>query len=470
MATPKKSKAQADVREKGLTGLETTAGLVDDEFLPELKGKAGIKVFRQMKDNDPTIGSILFSIDQNVRQVEWTVEPNQHPDAAGRAEDDAKFLRECMEDLSHTWPDFIAEVMTMIPYGWSIFEIVYKLRKGEAGATRSNFDDGKVGWRKFAIRSQESLDRWEFDESDGSVKAFVQKPAPDYKDIRIPIEKLLLFRTTTVKNNPEGRSVLRNAYRSWYYKQRIEQHEAVGIERDLAGLPIAYVDAAILREDATDEEKQVLAAIKDIVGNIKRDKEEGVIWPTIYDGNNNLLYKLELLSSGGSRSFDTTAIIDRYDKRMAMSVLADFVMLGTGTNGSFALASSKTNMFGQALGAWLRMAEGVMNTYAVPRLFEVNGMPTSHLPQIKAGDVETPELAELGAYLSQVAALGMPLFPNKKLEEHLLNAAKLPLPTPDEHEEQEAGAEEGAAMGPEEVPTEEPEGGGWGQALAQLAN
>lgn len=798
MADPK-----ADLTERGMTGLRTSAGQVAEEFLTELQGQRGIKVYGQMKDNDPTIGSILFAIDQSMRQVEWTVEPNQDKESMDRAEDDAQFLQECMDDLSHTWQDFVSEIMTMIPFGFSLFETVYKKREGADGKVRSNYDDGKIGWRKFATRSQDSIDHWEFDEDDGGVNAVVQKPPPSYKDIRIPIEKLLLFRTTTVKNNPEGRaldpatliptpdgwrtmgdlctgdkvfdeqgriryvtatadwddrpryrmtfsdgtviiadaehqwvttkvwersqgkdakvrttteiaasvkdangvsnhgvawagaldyptqnllidpyvlglwlgdgttlsasiaahaddvdeevalieaagyatkvteqsdngaaikvygglqrslrelgvlgdkhvpssylrsnvadrhallaglmdsdgtvdrdgrceftntniglvdavaelvrslgmsakvslrkrangvdhmqdsycvkftpevpvfrlsrkvarckpvrarkqhyitsveriedgptkcievdsqshlflagagmipthnSVLRNAYRPWYYKSKIEEIEATGIERDLAGLPVAYVDAAILREDASDDDKAVLAAVKDIVANIKRDREEGVVWPTVYDANGNLLYKLELLSSGGSRSFDTTGIIDRYDKRIAMSVLADFIMLGSNAVGSFALASSKTNMFAQALGAWLQVVEGVFNTYAVPRLFAINGMDATNLPQIKHGDIESLDLAELGAYLSQLAANGMPLFPNAALEEHLLDLAGLPQPTPDEKDEQEAGAAEAAAGGPmmqdpNAAPQDQPPADPWEQALSSL--
>lgn len=443
MADPK-----ADLTERGMTGLRTSAGQVVEEFLTDLQGKRGTEKYKEMKDNDPTVGSILFAIDQSVRQVEWTVEPNQDKESMDRAEDDARFLQECMDDMSHTWQDFVSEVMTMIPFGFSLFEVVYKKREGADGKVRSNWDDGKIGWRKFAARSQDSIDHWEFDENDGGINAVVQKAPPTYRDVRIPIEKLLLFRTTTVKNNPEGRSVLRNAYRPWYYKSKIEEIEATGIERDLAGLPVAYVDAAILREDASDDDKAVLAAVKDIVANIKRDREEGVVWPTVYDANGNLLYKLELLSSGGSRSFDTTAIIDRYDKRIAMSVLADFIMLGSNAAGSFALASSKTNMFAQALGAWLQVIEGVLNTYAVPKLFAINGMDATNLPQIRHGDIESPDLAELGAYLSQLAANGMPLFPNAALEEHLLDLAGLPQPTPDEKDEQEAGAAEAAAGGP----------------------
>jgi hypothetical protein len=47
----------------------------------------------------------------------------------------------------------------------------------------------------------------------------------------------MLFRTKSRKGSPEGKSILRNAYRSWYFKRRIQEIEGIGIERDLAGFP-----------------------------------------------------------------------------------------------------------------------------------------------------------------------------------------------------------------------------------------
>jgi hypothetical protein len=37
----------------------------------------------------------------------------------------------------------------------------------------------------------------------------------------------LLFRPHSPKNNPEGRSVIRNAYRAYYFIKRLEELEAI---------------------------------------------------------------------------------------------------------------------------------------------------------------------------------------------------------------------------------------------------
>ena len=415
--------------EEGLTGLSyTSAGYVEEEFLPNLMGRNAQRVYKEMRDNDAIIGSLLYCIDMVLRSVVWRTEENKD---AKDPQGDASFLFQCMMDMAHTWPDFVSEVMSMLPFGWSWFETVYKKRSGPQDSdapnapSSSKYTDGKVGWRKFAIRGQESLERWVFDEN-GAVQAMVQRPPPTYEEHIIPIQKSLHFRTLVHKNNPEGRSIFRNAYRSWFFKQRIENIEGMGIERDLVGLPVACVDPEILKASASADDKALLAAIKMIVQNIKRDRNEGIVWPQVFDDQGHPLYELKLLASGGSRQFDLNATITRYNQHIAMTVLADFILLGHEVVGSFALSSDKTDLFAVALGTFLDSIGEVINRFAVPRLWILNGMDPSTCPKVVHGDISTPDLGVLGAYILALVQAGMPLFPDDQLENHLRQVAHLP--------------------------------------------
>lgn len=409
--------------ETGVTGLRRSAGQVQEEFLTQLAGYRAVQIYREMRENDPVVGAILYAIDKLIRQVQWRVQP-----ASSALEDirGAKFVESCMHDMSQSWEDFISEVMSMLTYGWSYHEIVYKRRQGQNRTEASSkYDDGLIGWRKIPIRAQETRQMWEFDDN-GGIRGFVQSAPPYYRLTFIPIEKSLLFRTTSSKNNPEGRSILRNAYRPWYFKKRIEEIEAIGVERDLAGFPIMYVDPDIMRDDAPAWKQQIFNDYKQAIINIRRDQQEGMILPSIYDENNNQMYKLELLSASGSRAFDTDRIITRYDQRIATTVLADFILLGQAANGSYALSSDKTNLFAISLRCWLEIIRSTFNMHAIPRLFEANGFSTAKLPTIEYGDIETPDLGSLGNYIQVLAGAGVPLFPDDGLENHLRSLANLP--------------------------------------------
>lgn len=428
-------------KEVGGSGLLTsTSGDVMEELHPNLQGRKAIQTWRLMKDHDALVGAILFAIEMLVRQVEWRV------DQEDAKEDAAKFLEECMEDMSMSWGDFVSEALSMLPFGFSFHEICYKKRNGPATGKEpgSRFKDGKIGWRKLPLRAQETLDRWQFDD-EGGVEAFVQKPPPDFTDRVIPMEKGLLFRTSVYKNNPEGRSVLRSAYASWYYKKRIQQIEGTGIERDLAGFPVFWLPAEFLADDADQAQKSVVAAFDTLGKNIRRDKQEYLLMPLAYDEHGNKAYDFTLTSSGGARTFDTSAIIQRYNQEIAMSVLADFILLGHEKVGSFALSSDKTDLFAVALGTFLDIIEDVMNRYAVPRLFHLNGIDEENLPKIKHGDIEKPDLTALGAYLNAMTNSGVPLFPDEDLEAYLREAAGLPEKSEETKKAQEAQKEQNDA-------------------------
>lgn len=742
-----------DMREVGATGLKRFSGFIYEEFLPELTGWKGIAVYKEMASNDATVGAVLFAIKMLCRRVKWMTEPAS---SSGPDLEAAEFLETCMNDMSQTWIDTINEILSMLEYGHCVEEIVYKRRCGDSldPSMRSDYADGRVGWRKLSIRSADTLYRWQFDDH-GGIQGVEQLAPPHYYHVTIPVEKFLLFRTTTEKNNPEGKSILRSAYRcfsedtdiltdsgwkaagqvsredkvatlnpatnaieyqhpsktwsyehtgemimaqgrfvdqlvtpnhrmwvrraasktfefieaqdctptvnfkttadwnaerqktfeiaghtidanlwyafmgiwlaeghcgggpgrgyevgltqktgetkdwiktvldqlpwhfaecdakgndvvtfrcyrkelwevlspcgkektktvpryllegskiqleiflrayhlgdgtnsgsydkypgtdliftsseamaddlmeaafkasyrptkrwkepsgfgggvwsvvlgkdfaqvraewsaveyhglvhcvttqngivycrrngksswsgnSWYMKKNIENIEAIGVERDLAGLPIAWVPPEILSPNASDKEKALLSAIRDLTVNVRRNAQEGMIMPMDYDENGKPRFEFKLLSTGGSRQFDTTGIINRYDQRIAMSALADFILLGQDKVGSFALASSKTNLFSTAIGAFMDIIADVFNRYAVPRLFKLNDFTAiSGYPKIKHGDLGSVDLNELGNYVQKLSMSGLPLFPNPDLEKHLLEIAGLPPP------------------------------------------
>lgn len=413
-----------DFRQVGVSGLKRFSGFIYDEFLRELTGWQGVAVYKEMSRNDAMVGACLYAIKMLCRKAKWFVNPSSGKPQGKQA---AEFLETCMNDMSETWIDVVNEALSMLEYGFAPCEIVYKRRCGDVfdPSMRSKYADGRIGWRSMGLRSQDTIYRWQFDDH-GGIQGLEQIAPPHYYRVVIPVEKMLLFRTRADLNNPEGISILRTAYRSWYNKKNIENIEAIGVERDLAGLPVAMVPPELLSQNASPDQKQLLAAIQNIIVNIRRNEQEGVIFPLNYDQNGNERYQLKLMSSGGNRQFDTNAIINRYDSRIAMTMLADFIMMGHDKVGSFAMVSTKTNLFSTAIGGFLDIVASVINRYAVPRLFAMNDFVLSDYPQVAHGDIGSQDLDALGTFLLKLSQSGMPLFPNNELQRHLLGLAGCP--------------------------------------------
>lgn len=413
--------------EVGSTGLRRASGIVIDEPLATLRGRPGRRIYTEMA-TDPVISAFLFAIEKVIARLSWRVDPGEESKQGAEC---AEFIDGALNDMSDTWDATLSEILTCLIYGWSFHELVYKRRMGqqEEGADNappsSKFDDGKIGWRKWAPRAQETTFDWVFD-TDGGVRGMRQTDPWSGKMLQvIPIQKALLFRTTSRRKNPEGLSVLRGAYRPWFFRKRIEEIEAIGVERDLAGLPVGWVDPAYLDPNAPAATKAVMEAIRDIVQNIKRNEQEGVVFPLAYNERGERIFDLTLLSTGGQRQFDTDAIIGRYDQRIAMSVLADWLLLGHEKVGSFALGTSKMDMWTMSVDAIATAIKDVINSHAIPRLLRLNGELTAKPPQLAYGDVSQINLTEIADFVSKFVTAGV-LNPDDRMESYLRDIAGLP--------------------------------------------
>lgn len=410
------SKKHVNYKQLGVSGLKRFSGYVYEEFLTKLRWPYASDIYKEMSDNDPVVGAILYLAEMLIRKVEWSTDPcGKTP----RHKEAADLLYSCMHDMDTSWADTISEILSMLTYGFSFHEVVYKVRRGPLesnGKYKSKYKDGKIGWRRIPIRAQSTFHQWEFDD-DGDIKAFVQLAPPLYDMVTIPLSKGLLFRTRVQKDNPEGKSLLRNAYRPWYFKKHIEEIEAIGIERDLAGLPVLTAPEGLDLWDDTNEQMKVLKGnAEKLIANVRRDSEEGILLPYGWD--------LKLLATGSARQFDTNAIINRYDNRIAITMLSDLILIGGEKTGSFAMAETKQSLLSTSLEAQVQSIVDVFNNYAVPTLMEFNGYSDlEEYPKIIASEIETPSLKELALLLR---SMGLDISKDMELQNYLRRISHMP--------------------------------------------
>jgi hypothetical protein len=173
------------------------------------------------------------------------------------------------------------------------------------------------------------------------------------------------------------------------------------------------------------------AAMTTLVQGLKRGEREGVVFPRQYDDHGNLLYELSLLSTGGTRQFDTDRIITRYEARQAMAILGDFVMIGHEATGTQALIRDKSELFRDSLGCILDMICGIINSHAIPRLLRLNGDDVSLAPKLAH---ESVRQIDLGALTGLVTAFnktttGPFADPNSEASRFVLGQAGIPVPS-----------------------------------------
>jgi len=361
----------ANFTEKGQTGLSQYNGIIKDDFLREFTGKEAYKRFNEMRLNSSIIASGLSAVEYIIRRMSWNF-------SEGEGEDDPRheLLEDARKAMSMSWNDHISEALTFIVFGFYVCEKIYQ-----------RDDKGRILWRKFATRGQDTVYRWEFDKN-GGIEAMVQMAAPNYDVITLPIKDLLIYRTRLERGNPEGRSLLRPAWIPYYYTKNLQQIEAIGFERDLNGLPVIKLPEGA---DTAETDTSDLGKAQKMVRNLRNDEQAGATLPFGWD---------LLLLSGAGKGFSALAdAIKRYESRTAMVFFTQSLLLGQDGVGSLALSTDMKNFLITFADAIADIIAETFSKYAIPDLLRLNGYTGEESQGIKlehtpAGDVDITKVAD----------------------------------------------------------------------------
>jgi len=412
--------------EIGLTGLRRFGGNIDEEYDRVWKPLSKkVALIKEMAD-DPIIAAVLQAVRMTLKRVKWYVEPGGDSQADGPA---AEFLESCMNDMSQSWTDTIDNAINMIRDGFSLCEIVYKKRAGLRKDGISKYDDGRIAWRKWLFIGPDSLapgEPWMFDEH-GGIQGIKQQPPPDYQLREIPIDKMILFRTTSYKNNPEGYPLPRAMYPAWYMKKNLEEIEAISAERIGAGFPVIYMGSDVGKN--LDDPNSDAAHLQDAGRNIRVDEQMSLLVPYAKMGagareGEGVLF--EFVSPPGTKAINFHETITRYEQRMTMVGLAQFIHLGMNQVGARALGESSQDFFTTGLAGWADAIEDTIRRFGTERLFRLNHFPgITDIPRITHEAIGKYTLAELADYISKLAGPGL-IVPDTALEQFLRQFAELP--------------------------------------------
>lgn len=223
----------------GYVGLKVSNGIIYEERRRDLRWPNAVRTYQCMAE-DATIASAISLVEMMISRVPWEVRTSK--DASEKTKQRAVFIQSLMDDMEHSWFQFIKEVSSMYTYGFSIHEKVFRRRLRRNG---SRYNDGLIGIRKLPIRSQDTVLEWIYSEDGRDLVAVKQQVDLDARysiknnyEVEIPREQFLLFRTDVKKDNPEGKSPLSACYTAWKYRTSLEETEAIGISRGLGGLPV----------------------------------------------------------------------------------------------------------------------------------------------------------------------------------------------------------------------------------------
>ena len=408
-----------------ISGPNRVGGVLFDEFLPELRFPQGIRIYNEMRKNSSIIGGFLRAIEAAFRATEFSSIPYDDSDVA---RDRAIFLDDCINDMDRSWLDVLSDIITFLPFGFSACEMVFKQRRGFGGAVPSKHSDGRLGLRDLVLIPHESVLEWIWDDEPGgdpNKLIGLRQLAVNIGSIEshpggfvdIPIRKILLTRVRPEKNSPEGESILRQAYRSWYFMNNLEVIEAISLERTGAGIPHVSLPmhATSIGDESGDSDEQ---KARDIVSQIRADEQGGVVTP--------FGWEFELVTSAGLRPELFDLAIKRHRSNILISVLALFLELGASRVGSFALASVGRSHFENAWEGWSKAALATFNDTVVPLLFRLNGIDDHKLPKLAHAAMAGQGLEPTMKSIMELLKLQMLDKEDPVLKDHIMSLLGIP--------------------------------------------
>jgi hypothetical protein len=398
--------------ESGFVGLRTIWGRVIDDPQRAFHHPNFIRTVREMM-NDAVIASAFNTYRMLLSRVKWTVQPPI--DATEQDKERAKFIQSCMDDMEHSWPAFLSDVITYLSYGFAVEEKVYRRRLYKNG---SKFNDGLVGLRKLSPRGQDTIVRWTFSEDGRELLgceqsiynlehgAMFMDQANEHGLIPIKREKFLLFAADPTKGDPTGNSILKGAYKAWKQLDMLRDQELLGIAKEANGLPLIKLPPEFMAADAPDDMKLVYQACQKLLDTIQAGTNKGIIFPRRLDEKGNDMFDLSLLEKKGINGANIDQVIKRYHDEiyaaLGVDILKDVTELG-----SFSLADSNTNLVSLAMSHRLNEIADVLNSDLIPQLFALNGWSQERLPKFVPGDISEMSADELGKIIQRSGSIGL---------------------------------------------------------------
>lgn len=400
--------------EEGFVGLKVANKRIIEEAQAAFRYPAFISTVNEMRNN-PTVGAAMNVYRMMISRVGWDIEPPIDPTPEDIAR--ANFIKTVMSDMEHSWSSFIEEVVPYLEYGFDLHEIVLRRRLFRNG---SKYNDGLIGLKKLAPRSQDTIAGWVFSEDGADLLAakqslrflqnsyrFANRVDPLDGLITIDRDKFLLFTASGNKGNPEGNSIYKNIYLAFKQLTLLQNQELLGVTKDVQGILKIAIPPAYMSPDATPEQKAALVGFQTIIDNYNAGTQRGLLVPHLVDEHGNPLFIYDLLEGKGHAKYDTEAIIRRLQGDILSALSVDVLKLGSDGAGSFSLAEQKSSILALAIDYRLREMAEVLNSHLMVTLYQMNGWDASRTAKFVYSDVQEVSLDELGKFIQRVASTSM---------------------------------------------------------------
>jgi len=379
LAEGRKSAPRGEIGDNSVSyarGTGKARRLLDTEYLWELRGQSAYTTYDKMRFSDPKIAGLRFAQNLPLLRAGASIEPSdaEDKDAVEKAELVQRLL---IDDFP--WRAFVADTTLCMDYGFSCFEIVWRIEEGEARF-------------RLALRPSSSIYAEDIYITDGAIDRVVQRPKAG-GSLEIPGDRLLWFCHSKEGDDFRGRSILRPMYKPWKLKQEVEVQLAVLIGK-MGGVPV-FTEHGTLDEDTQAMLDEAGESFGIAAGAFVRKPED---------------VDLELLASN-AKVGEVLEAIKYWDTQLSGVAQAQVLDLGIGQMGSRALGTTLSDMFAASIQAQASYREDVLNARGglIEQIVAYNFPNIDNLPALRFGNVQASDMKSMAQAFLWLSQAGMNL-------------------------------------------------------------
>ncbi len=394
MADSSKKPTQDLGIEYGDSGVRIFNGIiVGDEYRPELHGRALMRTVEEMRRGDATVMAGLNAVKMPIVAAEWFVEIG-----GDTAQDkEASDLTDHVFNNILNWKNLLQEILTMLEFGYSVFEIVVDIR------TVDGVD--RLVPVKIAYRKQTTIYAWQTQDGRPGITQFKSTG----EMISIPEEKLVTFTHQQEGDNWEGISILRAAYQNWYYKKTLYQIDAVGHERQSLG--VVKIKYPVGATDPMRQEARLAAQ------NVRANERAYIEEPNGWDIN--------FMDMKANTTKDPTESIAHHDRQILKNMAVQYLDIGSSkSSGSRSSSGDQRQLLELQDQAIAYQIASKVSEKIVKMIVDLNFNLTSY-PKWQVGKIADDNIKVLSDAMKTLADSNF-LTPTTEDEEHIRKVLRLP--------------------------------------------
>lgn len=387
----------------------------------------------KMHRSDGKMAELYQTTKRPIESAQWMIEPADESDEAAKVAEYVNlvfFSRFRLED-------FLRESLTLIKYGFSTFEKVFKMEYVDGlGLT--------YVYKNASFISPKTVRRFYFDPETGLFTGLQQQAYGDLaRDVTVKAENLLMFSFNREGADMMGIPPFRSAYKDWICKDELYKVLRRGAKNSALGVPIGTI-----ADGYVDAEK--VKALQEIFEKYANGEIQGITVP-----ENTTITPFAL-------DFDPAKFVELlqyYDRSMAKSFAASFTEIGSsGGKGGFAQSKNETALFLSGLESLANMlADGINDGIIKPLVWWYFG-PKALMPKLRARGINDTDGEARATMLATLAGAGL-ISVSPEVGAQVHKEFKLPaydeeyaaLSPREKAEREEAQAAERARMLPQQV-------------------